>query len=120
SPLTFTPSNWNVFQDVTVAGVDDPDVGDEHVTVTAASTGLPSKDVTVTVTDDDVLGIVPSTSAITLGEAGSATFRVRLSAMPSSDVTVRVTSTDTGAATVGPASLTFTPATWNVDQTVTV
>ena len=43
-----------------------------------------------------------------------------LTAQPASDVVLTVTSGDTGEATVGPATLTFTTANWNSPQTVTV
>ena len=39
---------------------------------------------------------------------------------PFGDVVVDITSSDTGEFVVSPAQLTFTPANWNVDQTITV
>ena len=52
--------------------------------------------------------------------SGDGTFTVALSVAPTANVTVSATSDDTGAATVTPASLTFTTANWNQAQTVTV
>ena len=49
-----------------------------------------------------------------------STFNVELASAPLATITVNVTSDDTGAATVGPASLTFTTTDWNVAQPVTV
>ena len=43
-----------------------------------------------------------------------------LNTQPTADVTIALSSSDTTEGTVGPASLTFTTANWNVAQTVTV
>ena len=61
-----------------------------------------------------------SPESLSVGEAGTGTFTVKLSRQPSGAVTVTVTSDDTGAATVTPGSLTFTTTNWNTTQTVTV
>ena len=54
-------------------------------------------------------------------DGGTVAYRVKLlSSEPTSDVTVTLESDDPSAATVSPASLTFTPAEWNTAQTVTV
>src|SRR5678815_5552787 len=74
-------------------------------------------------TDNDVAGVTVSpTTGLTTTEAagGTATFTVVLNTIPSADVTIALTSSDTTEGTVLPASLTFTPANWNVAQTVTV
>lgn len=64
--LTFTPSDWNVAQTVTVTGVEDVEVdGDQVVDVTVAVDAAASDDaydgatavVAVTVADDDALGV---------------------------------------------------------------
>ena len=61
------------------------------------------------------------TSGLTTTEAGgTATFTVVLDSQPTANVTIALSSSDTTEATVSPASLTFTPANWNVAQTVTV
>ena len=43
-----------------------------------------------------------------------------LTSQPTADVTIGLTSSDLSEGTVSAASLTFTPANWNVAQTVTV
>jgi len=118
--LTFTPADWNVYQTITLTGVDDLNVVNENATITLSGTGVNQAVVTVSVTDDDVMGIVAGAAAVSLSEVDSSTFQVRLTAQPSSNTTVTLSSNDQGAATVAPASLTFTPANWNVFQTVTV
>ena len=118
--LTFTPANYATTQTVTVSGVADVDLANESVSITLSSVGLSNKIVTATVTDDDTQDIVVSTTTLTVGEAGSGTFTVRLAFQPSGNVTVSVSSSDPSAATVAPPSLTFTPANYVTTQTVTV
>ena len=72
------------------------------------------------IADDDGAGLVIDTTALTVDEDGSAIFSVKLATQPTGNVTVSVTSSDTGAATVSPASRTFNTSNWNMDQTFTV
>ena len=124
SSLTFTTTNWNTTQTVTVSGEDDSDIDNESVRVTASATGGgydgETDTVRVTVTDDETVSLVLSRTSLTVGEAGSDTFTVKLDTQPTGNVTVTVSSNDTGAATVSPSSLTFTTTNWNTTQTVTV
>ena len=88
------------------------------MTLTLSGDGLTSVSFTVTIIDDDrELALTPS--AVTVTEGGTATFAVRLASPPGRDTIVAVSSGNTGAATVDPPSLTFTPMT-NTAQTVTV
>ncbi len=60
-----------------------------------------------------------SRRTVNVAEGGAtATYEVELTAAPTADVTI--TPVPDGQVTVSPATLTFTPATWNVSQTVTV
>ena len=125
--LTFTTSNWNTAQTVTVTAGDDTDTTTDTVTLTHSSAsadsnyqGITIANVTVTVTDNDTANLVVSASSLTVGEAGSDTFTVKLATQPSANVTVGVSSDDTGAATASPANLTFTMSDWDTTQTVTV
>ncbi len=69
----------------------------------------------------DPMAIVTPTSGLVTTEAGGkATFTVTLNTQPTADVTIPVSSSDTTEGTVSTASLTFTPANWNVPQTVIV
>ncbi len=129
--VTFTSGNWNVAQTVTVTGVDDAVVDGNiaYSIVTAAATstdlsynGLNAADVSVTNTDNDVVGVtVNPTSGLTTTEAGgTATFTVVLTSQPSANVVIGLSSTDLTEGTVAPATVTFTSGDWNVAQTVTV
>jgi hypothetical protein len=63
---------------------------------------------------------VSPTNGLVTSEAGQqATFTVVLDTRPTNDVTVNISSSDLTEGTVSPSSITFTPATWNIPQTVT-
>ncbi len=65
--------------------------------------------------------VVTPTSGLTTTESGgTATFQVVLTQPPASSVTVPVASSSSLAGSVSAASLTFTPANWDVPQAVTV
>lgn len=132
SSLVFTTANWADEQTVTVRGVDDVvDDGDQAYQVDLGPTAsadpaydalaVPSVDLENV--DDDTLGIVlgpPSGNARTTEAGGAVTFTVKLGARPDADVTVPLASDDVAEGTPSAASLLFTPATWDVAQTVTV
>ncbi|KKZ11150.1 MAG: hypothetical protein TH68_09230, partial [Candidatus Synechococcus spongiarum 142] len=123
-------SNWETEQTVTVYGVDDDNASPETVILTHATTRgnySVTEDLVVTVTDDDTAGLVVSSSALTVGEAGSTTYTVKLATEPTDGVTVTVGGTGTGVSvdTDGgmageQASLSFTTSNWQTEQTVTV
>ena len=125
--LTFTASDWDTAQAVTVAGVDDADSADETVTVTldadsgdTAYGALDDVTVDVAVADDDAAGLVLDKTSVSVDEDGSGTFTVALATQPTATVTVAVASGDVAAATVSPAGLTFTASDWDTAQAVTV
>jgi hypothetical protein len=129
-PLIFNPTNWDVPQLITIAGVDD-NVDDDNVEfniVTNTSSpdplydGLDSYSIPVTNTDDDTAGItVDPTGGLIVTEAGGTdTFTVVLDSEPTADVTITLSSSDLSEGTVSPVSLTFTSADWDTTQTVYV
>ena len=132
--LTFTTANWNTAQTVTVTGVNDDvdnpsDIRTATVTHTAASAdgnysggAVTIASVTVTVDDDDDAGVTVSETERTVSEDGNSrdTYTLVLDTVPTAEVTIAVASSDTLAATVSSASLTFTTTDWNTAQTVTV
>lgn len=135
SSLTFTPSNWNLPQTVTVTGVDDVLFdGAQTATITVSVDpgssdeydAVASQVVAVSVTDNDVvvtydMTLVESSGSTTVSESGlTDDFTVVLTAAPTSDVVVTVISADDTQAVVAPSTLTFTPSNWNTPQTVTV
>lgn len=129
--LTFDPSNWNIPQVVTVTGQDD-DIADGPMSyqmllgpATSADAnydGLDPKDVEVVNVDNEQPGVSVSPSfGLSTGESGkTATFVAFLNRAPTADVVISLTSDNLAEGTVAPATLTFTPADWNVTRTVTV
>ena len=128
--LTFTTANWRSVQTVTVSGVDDDLDSDSDRTTTIAHTasggdyGTVSGEVAVTLIDDDNRGLVISAEAVVVSEAAgdehTKTYTVALASQPTAEVRVSLSSGNTDAATVSPATLTFTPNNWKDAQEVTV
>ena len=125
--LTFTTSDWATAQPVTVTGVDDSTAnagGKRSTTITHDPAGggydaVATVSLPVTVNDIPA-GLVLSKPAVTVTEADMDTYTVALKTQPTGTVTVAVVSSDTAAATVSPASLTFTTSDWATAQPVTV
>ena len=123
--LTFTPSNWNTAQTVTVTAAEDNDkVSDAAVTLTHTVSGadyasVAAANVTVTITENDTRGVTVSETALTVTEGGMATYTVVLGSEPTGNVTVTVGGVS-GDVSVSPSSLTFTSSNWDDAQTVTV
>ncbi|WP_235531131.1 MULTISPECIES: fibronectin type III domain-containing protein [unclassified Nocardioides] len=104
---------------VTIDGVPDLNLTNESVTITLQY-GTQTKQVTVTVNDDDTQAIVVDDSTVTVTEGGSQIVGVSLAFKPTGTVTVNVGSDDTDTATVSPSFVTFTPGNYNVPQSVTI
>ena len=119
--LTFTPANFATPQTVMLAAAEDADTSNDSSVLTVSASGLPSYNVGVNVVDNDN-GLILSTTLLTINENGSGNFTVRLSDPPTANVTVNAarTSGDTDINVTSGATLTFTPANYNVPQTVTV
>ena len=127
SPVTVAQGNTTLAITIpTAADAVDEDDETFAVTVAARAAGWEkARDgrdtATVTIEDDDTAGVtVNAASPLAVAEDGSATYTVVLDSQPLFDVTVSASSTDDGAATVFPASHTFTPTTWNTPLTFTV
>ena len=131
SSVTFTASNWDNEQVVTVTGVDDKvDDGSVSYTIITAPavsnddnySGLNPANVRADNEDNDTAGIsVDPISGLRTGESGATdTFTVVLDSEPTANVSIALSSSDTTEGIVSPTSLTFTPANWQTAQTVTV
>jgi hypothetical protein len=131
--LTFTHTNWNEPQTVTVTAVNDAVVEGPHTGYISHVCGCEapwvgiSAGLDVHITDNDEGGLVIAetdgstnvTEGALLGEPGySDTYTVTLNTQPASDVTV--TLTPDAQVTVNPPTLTFTSGNWNTPQPVTV
>ncbi len=120
--LTFTPQNYATNQTVQVTGADDADIDNDTAKVVFTAGGIPTREVTVTITDNDAQAIETDVlSELSVDENAEITFGVRLKQEPSASVNVSVSSLATGVATVTQGSLlSFTPQNYNVLQTVRV
>ena len=123
--LTFTTASWNTAQTVTVSAGEDDDAANDAATLLHTASGGDyageTASVAVTVTDDDTAGTLTlSTTTLTVAEGADAAYTVRLSSQPTAQVTVAITGQAGTDLTLDTASLTFTTATWNTVQTVTV
>ena len=127
--LTFTATDWNFPQIVTVTAVDDP--VDEptphsggpinHTPTGGGYTGVTVASISTSITDNDTAGvtIVQSGGSTDVTEAGATDdYTVVLDTQPLASVTLTLT-TD-GEVTVSPTSLIFTTVNWNAPRTVTV
>ena len=131
--LTFTTENWGTVQTVKVtAGEDDDATTDQDVTLAHAVTGtgeyasITAGSVTVTITENDVVGVSIDPTALTVTEGSSGNYTVKLTSEPAGDVTVAVSGhadtdlTLSGTGLSGDGELTFTSSNWATAQTVKV
>ena len=126
SSLTFTDSNWNTSQSVTVQASQDPDAVDDSAMLTHTTTssdadydGLTLSSVQISVGDDDTAGVSITPTSLTIPEGASRTYTVVLTSRPSAIVGLAVNSNNSDL-TPSPASLTFSLDNWNNPQTITV
>lgn len=131
SVLTFTSSDWNVSQLLTLTGVNDF-VADGnrayqaivHVSssVDSAYAGLSDQHVDATNTDNESAGItvIPTAGLVTTEAGGAATFSVVLTSQPTGNVTIGLSSSAAQEGLPTPNTLTFTASDWATPQTVTV
>ncbi|MEG4092051.1 FG-GAP-like repeat-containing protein, partial [Microcoleus sp. Pol12B4] len=102
---------------------------DETIAVTLSSPTSPgvtptitTATATTTITNDDKAGFTINPTALTTSEVvgGTATFTVKLNSQPTADVAIDLSSSNVAEGTVSPASITFTPATYDQLQIITV
>jgi hypothetical protein len=132
SSLVFTPANWNIAQTVTVTGVDDHiDQGNVPYMIDLGAVsssdgsynGFNPADVSITNLGTDHAAVIltaPVGGLVVTQSGTSDTFTVQLATMPSGNVTIPLATTDTTDTSLSVSSVTFTPANWNIPQTVTV
>ena len=123
--LTFTATNWDTPRTVSVTGVQDDDGANEMVTVSHSVSGYDDSvtvadAVTVSLTDSDTAGVSVEPTSLRPVEGETATYSVTLRTLPAGVVTITPGSSDSGAVSVAPARLTFTPSNWDTPRTVSV
>ena len=117
--LTFSTSNWDTAQTVTVSAAEDDDALHDTATVTHTLAGgdyasFAAPSVAVTVADNEAPGVAVSFGAATYtaAEGSGVTVTVQLSADPGRRVTIPITAANHGGASNGdysgvPANVTF-------------
>ncbi len=125
--LTFTDSDWETAQAVTVTAAQDDDAIDDTATFShrLASTdgdynGITVSEVAVAVTDDETAGVSIRPEELTIAEGASDRYEVFLTSQPSHDVTVTITHSGDGDISIDDQELTFTGSDWETAQTVAV
>ena len=120
--LTFTVSNWENVQTVTLTAIEDDDALNDRVSLLLSATGGgydATHDVAVTITDNDEAGILAPQS-VAVVEGSTNTVDIVLSAQPSGNVTVVITGYADTDLTLDAAALSFTDSNWKDLQTVTL
>ena len=129
--LTFTTSNWNTSQNITVSAAQDADSTNDTDTITLSATGgITASNVTkaVAITDNDTPNLTINPDTLNITEGGNNSFSVSLTTQPSENVTVTIAqpsntdiTVDTDSGTSGNQNtLTFTTGNYNTAQSVTV
>ncbi len=122
--LTFTASDWNRPQSITVRADHDDDASSEADIITLSASGglVATATKTVNIVDDDSPTgdiILSPAGDLAVDEGGTASFSVRLGTRPQIDVIVALSKTDADIS-LTPARLTFTASDWNRPQSITV
>ena len=121
--LTFSDTDWNTTQSVTLTAALDEDITDDQVTLALTASGGGYTGVThsvaVTITDNDVAAITAPASVV-VPEGGSGNLQVSLSSQPTGAVTVMVTGHAGTDLTPNPPELIFSDTNWNTPQSVTL
>ena len=124
--LTFSGTDWDTYQTVTLAAVEDADSDDESVTLTHTATGSADEytdaspwSYVVTVADDDVAALsLPATFEVE--EGGIGAYEIWLTQEPEEPVTVGIESSDPAVAWVEPTGVRISPRSWRVPRRIRV
>ena len=116
--LTFTVDNWDTAQTVTVKAGQDDDGANDTATLTHTASGgdyaSVTKDLPVTVTDDDTAGVTIEPTALSVVAGRSNEYTVKLATEPTGDVTVTISGHAGTAVTLDKTTLTFTVDNWDM------
>ena len=125
--LTFTDTNWDTAQTVTVSAAEDGDPLDDQATISHAVSGadygsnnVRAAPVQATARDNDGRGVNVSSRDLIVAEGGTETYAVWLNSKPTGTVTIRPVATGDPGVSAAPERLSFTALNWDTEQTVTV
>ncbi len=123
--FSFTVSNWNEPQEVTLyAKPDDNTINETSTLIHTATSSDPDYNgkiatLTVTIIDNDVAGIELIPTSLEVTEEDTETYTVRLMSAPTGPVTVSIPESE-GRVMVSPQEFSFTSSNWNEPQEVTL
>ena len=141
SSMTFTSTNWNTAQDLTITAAQDADIADDEnipVTLSPDDTDIDDVRLSVTIIDDDEAGTGIGVAGFEFNNIGLSTtldrlefesdgtgvfeWNVNLLSKPTGNVTVTVslTNIESSIYTINTPSLQFTPLNYQTTQTVRV
>ena len=122
--MVFTSANYQTFQTVTLAALDDIDCADGAAEIRLKGVGINKiyKSVDATEADDDTMEILLSTDYVGIPEGGTSSFSVRLSNQPASNLVVSAArlSGDPDITVQSGSTRTFTTTDWGTPQQVTL
>ncbi len=122
--LTFTTTNWDTAQTVTVKAGEDDDATNDTGTLTHTASGRGyasvSNTLPVSITDDDEAGVTIEPTALSVVAGRSNEYTVRLVTQPSGSMSVAITGQASADLSLDKTTLTFTADNWDTAQTVTV
>ena len=126
--LTFTTTDWDAPQTVTVTASADDNHENETYTVghTAAGGGYddapPALELPLHVNDNDVVAVRFNTRTLTVVEGATqgVAYTMVLDAQPNAPITITASPPSGSNVSVNPATVTFTTSNWNTPQTIRV
>ncbi|WP_414590445.1 DUF4347 domain-containing protein [Anabaena sp. CCY 9614] len=122
--LTFAPGDSN--QTISVPIINDliaEDTETFFINISNPTNAtIATSQATVTINDNDTAGftVTPNKGLVTTEDGGTADFTIQLTSQPTSDVTLNLSSSNPSEGVLSTSSVTFTSATWNTPQTITV
>ena len=125
--LSFDSTNWMQAQMVSVSAAEDGDPLNDQATISHTVSGadygannVRAERVQATVQDNDGRRVIVSDRDLTVAEAGTETYTVKLGTRPTGSVTVRLIRTGDPDVSVSPPSLSFTTGDWDTEKVVTI
>ena len=122
--LDFTRDNYNIPRAVTVTTTADADDDDNLVVLTNTGSGGGyngiTRDLRVTVLEEDDRGVTASETSRTVVEGGTATYTLVLDSEPADEVRVTLSVSADSGFTVSDQYVTFTTGNWDEEQTITI
>lgn len=128
--ITFTAANWQNAQTIAVSPVDNESVqGDQTIILSHEVNSLDpiynsqtASDVTANIVEDDQVGVILSTATLTTTEdadtASNSAYTIVLNSEPTAPVSITLQAEE--QLQLSTNNITFTPATWETPQTITV